>query len=93
MTDIFGRIGCGSNNSKRMTSALAGAVAAYTGADTIFVNFGAPRELHWALAGVAVDFTCRGVGPVVDPLMEVGMSAVAGYAGAMVAQRILPAIL
>lgn len=90
MSDIFGRMGCSSNNSKRLTSALAGAAAAYTGVDTVFVRFGAPRELHWALAGVAVDLSCRGVGAAIDPLMESGISAAAGYAGAMVAQRVLP---
>lgn len=93
MTDIFGRMGCSSSNSKRMTSAVAGAAAAYTGLDTMFVPFGAPRELHWALAGVAVDLSCRGVGVAVDPLMETGISAAAGYAGAMLAQRVLPRLL
>lgn len=92
MTDFFGRMGCSSSNSKRLTSALAGAAAAYTGLDMALVQFGAPRELHWALAGVAVDLSCRGVGAAIDPLMETGMSAAAGYAGAMIAQRIIPRI-
>lgn len=92
MADIFGRIGCASNNSKRLTSALAGAAAAYSGLDTMFVSFGAPRELHWALSGIAVDLTCRGVGPSIDPLVETAISGAAGYAGAMIAQQVLPRV-
>lgn len=88
---MFG-IGC-TPNQKRTASAIAGAFAAYSGADAIFVGFGAPRELHWALAGVAVDVTCRGANEVVDPIMEVGLSALAGYGGAMLSQRIFPALL
>ena len=93
MTDFFGRLGCSTTNSKRMTSALAGALAAYTGADTLFTGFGAPRELHWALADVAVDIGCGGANTVIDPIMETGISAGAGYAGAMLAQRYLPKLL
>ena len=40
---------------KRITSALAGGVMAYTGTDTLLVGMGVPRMAHYALAGVAVD--------------------------------------
>ena len=93
MMNMMGGYGCATTNSKRMTSALAGALAAYTGADTLFTGFGAPRELHWGLAGLVVDIGCRGANTVVDPIMETGISAVAGYAGAMLAQRFLPKLL
>ncbi len=93
MTDIFGQIGCSSNNAKRMTSAFAGALVATTGSDTMFAAFGAPPALHYALAGVVVDVSCRGVGTFVDPLVETAMSGFAGYAGAMIAQSVLPMIL
>ena len=93
MTDIFGRVGCGTNSSRRLLSGMAGAGVAYSGLDQLLVPFGAPRELHWALAGVATDLSCRGVGSVIDPLMESGMSALAGFAGAKIAQMVLPQFL
>ena len=82
---LMGMIGC-DPNSKRLTSALAGAAMAYSGFDTALVSFGAPRELHWALSGVLVDLSCRGTGPVFDPMIETLISGAAGYAGAKAAQ-------
>ena len=87
--DFFGvGLGCSSAQSRRVTSALAGAVAAYTGADQLLVPMGFRPEVHWALAGVATDFFCRGSAVTIDPLIETGVAAVAGYAGAMVAKNL-----
>ena len=87
--DYF-RLGCSSAQSRRLTSALAGGLAAYSGADQLLVDYGLKPEVHWALTGVATDLFCRGTSKVVDPILETGVSAVAGYVGAMAAKQVLP---
>ena len=71
-----------------MAAGLAGGASAYFGFDMLLTQFGIPQPVHWALAGIAVDMGCQGPEATLSPLMEAGMSAGAGYAGAMVAKWI-----
>lgn len=85
--NYFAGVGC-SPETKRFTSALAGGLVAYSGLDTTFAGFGFSPEVHYALAGIGVDIACRGSGALIDPMMETGLSALAGYAGASAAKML-----
>lgn len=74
---------CMSATNRRLTSAAVAVLSVYTGADLLFVPYGIPREVHWALAGIVVDIGCKGgISSITDPLVDVGMAGVAGFAGA-----------
>ena len=72
---------------KRTMSALAGFLVAYMGYDRAFEMF--PEVVHHALAGIAVDATCRGA-DVLDGSTETLTSAALGGMGgalAMIVKR------
>lgn len=58
---------------------LAGAVAAVTGLDRLFVRLGAPRAVHWALAGFGTDVYCKGE---ID-YSRLALCGAGGFAGGM----------
>ena len=61
---------------------LAGAATSITGVDRLFVGFGAPPAVHWALAGTATDVYCRGWSGTDGK--QVAMCALGGYVGGVV---------
>ena len=71
---------------KRISSAAAGAIVAYTGLDRMIPQL--PPAAHHALAGVAIDVMCRSR-DVLNPDMEYVYSAAFGYAGAIAAGYLL----
>ncbi|KAL3908702.1 MAG: hypothetical protein SGPRY_009696 [Prymnesium sp.] len=56
-----------------------GALTNLTGADQLFISLGAPREMHWALGGVAASAVMEGQLPGLE--LETLKCAAAGYAG------------
>ena len=58
-------------------AAAYGAISSVTGLDRLFQGFGAPPLVHWALAGAAADYQCRG-GPVFDQDYAMNMAYGAG---------------
>ena len=78
---------CMSDTSKRIASAAGGALMHITGYDT---TFPLPKMVHYALAGIAVDVGCTGVGESVNATMEFGFAAIAGIIGASIAERFMP---
>ena len=72
-------------SQKRMTSGLAGAAVAYFALDTMFP---APKWAHYALAGLAIDMTCRGA-DITKGGEEAVQSAAYGVAGAVGAGLLL----
>lgn len=81
---------CANPTYRRATSAAVAVLSVYTGADTLLVPYGAPRELHWALAGIVVDVGCKGgISSITDPVIDVGLSGLAGYVGARLFLRFI----
>ena len=66
-------------------SFASGAVSVLTGLDTLFLRFGAPPPVHWALGGVASDYYCKGA---LQPDQMTAMAAAAGFAGGYVTTMI-----
>ena len=69
----------------RYASLASGAVVAYTGLDTFFARQGAPKAVHYALAGLAPEMVVRlQSGQTALPIDYEGFCAAAyGYLGAM----------
>lgn len=59
----------------------AGAAAAITGLDRLFVGFGAPSALHWGLAGAGIDAYCKGKIPEFNT--RLAMCVAGGYVGGL----------
>lgn len=77
--------------TKRALSATAGALLCATGYDRAFTSF-APNvltpEVHYMLAGMAVDVGCRGADMYMGA-QEIAISAGAGFAGALLYKRFI----
>lgn len=67
-------------------SVAYGAITRATGLDRLFSGFGAPPGVHWALAGVAADYQCRGA---FQADQRLAMCTAGGYVGGMVASMVL----
>ena len=70
-------------STKYVAAAISGGVVAYLGWDRTFIRMGAGPMTHHALAGVALDYSCRGPA-VVSDVQGLGMSAASGLAGAYI---------
>jgi len=77
---------CASSSNTLGLSAAYGAVASAVGLDRVFGGLGAPPAIHWALAGVAADYQCKGA---IAPDRQTAMNAAAGYGGGFVAAMFL----
>lgn len=77
---MLGNVRAMTCNQVYASAAVAGALSSPAGLDTLLVARGFPREVHWALTGLAIDTLCRGkLIPSID--QQSLMSAAAGYAG------------
>jgi hypothetical protein len=76
---------CASSSNRLGLSAAYGAVVSVVGLDRVFGGLGAPPAVHWALAGVAADYQCKGV---IAPDRQTAMNAAAGYGGGFVASML-----
>ena len=65
---------------------LAGAGVAFLGVDTVLVPFGAPREVHWALAGFMLDAYCNG-GPMKVNPYHAALCTAGGFVGGFIVTR------
>lgn len=73
-----------------LTAMAVGAITNLTSADLIFTSLGAPREVHWALGGVAASAVVEGQLPELD--LDTLKCAAARYAGDYVFQYMMSAL-
>ena len=66
-------------------SVAAGAATRVTGLDSLFVGWGAPPAVHWALGGVAADYACKGA---INPDQDTAMNMAWAWGGGMVASML-----
>ena len=76
-------------SQKYLTAAVAGAIVAATGSDTAFAQYSPmlTPEAHYALAGIAVDVTCREAMLMPtnwENIKELGRTSFFGFGGACV---------
>lgn len=66
-------------------SATYGALTTVVGLDRLFTGLGAPPAVHWALAGGAADYQCRGK---FQADQDLAMNMAYGYGGGFVASML-----
>lgn len=71
-----------SDYQKAVKAMAGGALTNLIGADQLFISLGAPREVHWALGGVAASAVMEGQLPGLE--IDTLKCAAAGYAGGWV---------